>query len=383
MRFSEIPGNIENKKRLISSVKNERISPAQLWTGTEGSCQLAMAIAFSQYLNCENKTDEDSCGQCPPCLKICKLVHPDLHFVYPVNSTQSVTLARHPVSDHFSAEWQQAVVENPFLNVYDWLQKIGIENKQGNISTHESSSIIKKLSLKSYESSYKIMIIWMAEYLHLSASNKLLKIIEEPPDKTIFILITEDEDSLLATIKSRVHFQKMLKPTANEIDSYLTEHQNFMGESAAIIRLSDNNMREVMTLISEDFSYEHEDYFTTLMRMCYKKDLIGLVNWVEDVAKYGRENQKLFIKYSLNILRDCNMLAIGCESLVNLPDSVLDFAKKMSPYVSGETGVVIAAMFSKAGYAIERNGNPKILFMDLALKVIKEMSVKAAQLKTG
>lgn len=378
MQFKDIVGHKDVKMRLISSVNEGRISHAQLFLGAEGSGNLPMAIAYAQYIACENKSDADSCGTCSSCLKFEKLAHPDLHFVFPVATNKSIK--KDPVSAKFINEWRELIIEKKgYISLKDWQEKIETENKQLLIPKDESVEILKTLSLKTYESEYKTMIIWFPEKFNNTSANKLLKIIEEPPSKTLFILVAHDSEQIISTVLSRTQLVKVDKINEQELSSYLTNHLQINSEQANnIARLSDGNFMEVKKLLngsdSEEYYYQQ---FTNWMRMGFKGDVIGLIKFSDELSKIGREQQKQFLKYSLHIFRESLIQNYGDSSLNRTTLSENTFLDKFAPFIHGANCIDIIELFNDAIYHIERNANPKVLFLDVSLKITKLIRVKA------
>lgn len=368
MQFAEIIGQEEVKERLIQTVKDERVSHAQLFFGLEGSGALAMAVAYAQFLSCLDKKAEDSCGECSSCIKYNKLVHPDLHFAFPVATNKDVT--KEPVSNDFIYEWREAFLDNPYLNLFQWLESLGIENKQGLISVNESSEILKKLSLKTFEAEYKIMIIWMPEKMNNQASNKLLKILEEPPDKTLFLLVTQDQDQLLQTIISRTQLLKLRKLEDKEVADALVQRYSVSDKEALeIAKLSDGNFTRALSMIREsEGAAENFSAFQNWMRVCYKRDVAAALDIVDIVSSWGRERQKNFLQYGLNMVRECIMYNYSGAALVKLGGEQYDFASKFSQFINHNNCIQVTNELNKAHYELERNVNFKILFFDLSLK---------------
>lgn len=344
-----------------------RISHARLFLGPEGSGALPLAVAYAQYINCKNQTDVDSCGHCESCIKFEKLIHPDLHFVVPVATTKKVT--KTPTTDDFITEWREAFIKNPFLSLNDWLDKLDIENKQVAINVEESQTIIRKLNLMAYESDFKIMIVWLVEKMNVVAANKLLKILEEPPDKTLFLLVCENADSVLPTIISRTQLLK-IKPIENAaLASYLEFLYNTNQQHAqSIAFLSGGNYREAQRLINQEVD-ENYMIFRTWMQRCYNSQTAELFTWVEEFSKAGREAQKSFLVYGLGIIRECIMLNYGAQQLVKLTGDEMSFVKNIAPFIKSDNGQKMMAEFNRAIEHIERNANPKVLFFDLSLLV--------------
>jgi DNA polymerase III subunit delta' len=376
MKFSSIIGQSEVKHRLIQSVKDQRVSHAQLFAGPEGSGSLALAIAYIQYLNCLKKSENDSCGECSACIKFQKIAHPDLHFVFPVNSNDDVKEA---LSDNFYAYWQKALLENKYLSLQDWYAAISIDKKQGIISSKESNEVIKKLSLKAYEAEYKAMVIWHADKMNTEAYNKLLKILEEPPEKTIFLLITENPASILPTIISRTQLVKIPSIKFEDMATAIQSEFSLDLEMAKnIARLSGGNFAAAQKLVAED---EEADFFLShfmaWMRMCFAAKVPDMVSWSATLAETGREKQKLFLSYCLRIVRESLIANYNAGELNVLKRDESDFLKKFSSFIHGNNVMDISEELNKAYIHIERNANPKILFLDLSLKLTKLLRVKA------
>ena len=376
MLFKSVVGQSEVKARLIQSVKENRVSHAQLFLGPEGSGNLALALAYAQYLCCEKKSDADSCGTCTSCIKYSKLVHPDLHFSYPVANTKEITTKAKSID--FIKHWRAAVLENPYLNLNDWYGFIGIENKQALITVEDASEIIRKLSFKSFESEYKIMIIWMPEKLRMEAANTLLKILEEPPAKTLFILVAEHQDQLIRTILSRTQIVKIPKLSDEALLQELTGHfDSSREEIKRIVHLSNGNYTEALHLIKKENSDNLFELFQQWMRLCYKRDHRGLLLWGEGMSKIGREKQKSFLGYALHIIRECLMLNYAAPELVFMDGEDLSFANKFKAFIHYNNGRLLSDKLNEAHYHIERNANPKILFMDLSLRISSLLQIKA------
>lgn len=369
MLFKQVAGNSAIKQNLIQQVQHNRVSHAQLFFGPEGSGTLPMAIAFAQYLSCKNRSDIDSCGTCPSCIKYDKLVHPDFHMVFPVNTNNSVK--KDATCDDFISEWRTSIFNNPYLNVYDWLKNLGIENKAGNIGTAEGSNIIRKLNLTTYEGDYKIMLIWMPEYMNAQASNKLLKILEEPPDKTLFILVAESREQLLVTIQSRTQATRF-KPVADKevIDFLIEEVQIDANRAGQIALLSEGNLNLAIKLAQEaELLQKDIDDFLDWMRVCYKINMQKLILWVDKMAGAGRENQKNFLSHSLQFTRQTLMMNLQLSELVKLSGNDKEQLKKFSLFVHAANGDDLLETFDKAYYALERNANAKILFLNLSFRI--------------
>ncbi|MEK6614855.1 MAG: hypothetical protein AABZ32_01915 [Bacteroidota bacterium] len=370
MIFKDIIGQEEVKHRLIHSVKENRVSHAQLFLGVEGNGALPLAMAYTQYILCKTRSGEDSCGVCSSCTKSNKLIHPDIHFVYPVALSKEVR-----VSAGVAAEWREAFLENPYLNLSDWFSYLSAENKQPVIGVEESGEILRKLSLTTYEGEFKVMIVWLPEKMNMQAANKLLKILEEPPDKTIFILVSENEEALIRTIVSRTQLIKINRISDEEIKNALIEkHKLSLNDAVRIAYLADGNYNAALKLISEkqeDNFYLHR--FREWMRMCFRGDIVGMVSWVEEIAnaKVGREKQKEFLSYGLNIIRECLVGLYGDKKLLRVDGEELDFVQKFSTKLDGNICQQLSDEFNEAILHIERNGSGKIIFTDLSLKCMR------------
>ncbi|MEA3445768.1 MAG: DNA polymerase III subunit delta' [Bacteroidota bacterium] len=370
MQFKKIIGQEKVKQHLIRSVKENRVSHAQLFTGASGVGKLALALAYAQYVNCTNRQENDSCGTCLSCKKMEKLIHPDLHFIFPVVSS---TKHDKPVSDNYIAQWREILLLSPYITLQQWLNFIGSENKQGLISKNESSQIIRKLNLKSFESEYKVVIIWQAGKMNQVSANKLLKMIEEPPDKTLFLLVCENQEQLLKTILSRTQIISIPQIDNENLQKHLVWNFDVSEEKAqSIVKLSRGSFIEAQNQINtseeEQFNF---DNFTNWMRLCYKKDVISINNWVDEISRIGREKQKSLLAYSLIMIRESFMLNQKQDDISFLANEENDFAAKFSPFINERNTAKIYEEINKAHYHIERNGYAKLIFMDMSLNMIK------------
>ena len=371
MQFKEVVGHQNIKEKLVYTVKENRVSHAQLFLGPEGSGNLALAIAYAQYLSCENKQENDSCGVCPSCLKYKKLVHPDLHFVYPVATSKSVK--KDPVSDDYIEQWREIILENPYINQNRWYEIIDVENKQGIISKNESYEILRKLNLKTFESEYKIMIIWLPEKMNAFAANKLLKLIEEPPEKTLFLLVSENSEQIIPTILSRTQLIKIPKVDNESMIGALSDRFGLNLQKANdIVHLANGNFFEAQNILnsSDEDNYNFEQ-FTMLMRLSYQRKVIELIEWVDDISRLGREKQKSFLVYSLRLIRENFMLNIQNKDMAHLTNKEFEFSEKFSQFINQDNVYQLYEALNKAHVDIEMNAYNKIVFLDLALKVVK------------
>lgn len=372
MNFARIPGQREIKEKLLRSVKEERVSHAQLFAGPEGCGSMALALAYARYISCENRTDYDSCGTCKSCVKYEKLIHPDLHFVFPVIKGKK---SADPVSDNYLEEWRDFVKKSPFFTLNDWLDSIEVGNAQGMIFASEASEIIKKLSLKAFESEFKIMIIWLPEKMHQATANKLLKMIEEPPEKTLFLLVCEEPDKVIPTILSRCQLIKIPSFNHRDIQKYLTDSFQISANKASdISRVSNGNITRAIELCeNENSSLENLERFKSLMRFAWKRDILSIINWSEEISTTGREAQKNFISFSMRLLRENLMLSLDQmkNGLVFLTGQEASFSGNFHPFISQNNIYPLTEEFDQVYSHIESNGNPKIIFLDLALKVTR------------
>jgi len=383
MLFKDILGLDHIKKHLTHSADSGRVPHAQLYVGPEGSGTLPTAIAYAQYLLCANTDGENEAGNEACNIKCNSLTHPDLHFAYPVSNSDAVK--SHAVSNHYMKEWRQFIKEQPYGNLFDWYRLIGIEKKQGQIGVDESQEIVKKLSLKSYEGGYKVMIIWMAEKMNLSASNKLLKLIEEPPEKTVFILIAEDEELLIQTIRSRcqvVHFPPLPE---DAIAKALVDNGVVREEALRLAHEANGNFNKALDLMnkdSEDLIFER--WFVTWVRSAFKAKgnkaaIHELILWSEEVAKTGRETQKNFLKFCISVFRQAMLINYNTEELAYMRIHVDGFQlKKFAAFIHENNILGITEELERAIYHVERNGNSKIILTDLSIKLTRLLHKSAA-----
>jgi DNA polymerase-3 subunit delta' len=370
MQFKEIVGQEAVKQRLINTVNENRVSHAQLFLGPEGSGGLALAVAYAQYLSCEDKQVDDSCGVCSSCRKYQKLMHPDLHFSYPFFAKHKDDTAL-----TFIEQWREAFLTYPYLNLDIWRNYLEAENKQANINIAECHQIIKKLSFKPFESTYKILILWLPEYLD-KEGNALLKIIEEPQPNTLFLLVAQNQDQILNTILSRTQLVKIPALDSGEVREYLIAQRNQTEDAAAeIAYLSNGNLTEALAMLQQDNKGYHK-LFVDWLRLCFANKGLEVIGFVDGLAKMGRENQKNFLRYGVSFIRECCLLMAGAGNLVHLPAAELETAQKMANVMDISQSQAIAAELEKAHFHVERNANPKILFLDVSLQIIKTLKFK-------
>lgn len=381
MLFSEVLGQAHIKKHLTYSADNSRIPHAQLFVGPEGSGVLPAAIAYAQYVLCGNTGSENTTGNASCNLKFNNLTHPDLHFAFPVATTDKVK--KNPVSNHFLTEWRTFVKEQPYGNLFDWYQILEIENKQGLIGVDEAQDIVKSLSLKAYEGGYKVMIIWMADKMNTAAANKLLKLIEEPPSKTFFILIAEDEEQIIQTIRSRCQILHFPPLAENVITEALQAKGLDANAALKIAHQANGNFNKAIDLVnrdSEDLVFEK--WFVSWVRAAFKargnKAVIhDLLSWSEEVAKTGRETQKKFLLFCIDVFRQAMLVNYQAGELAFMDFSVEGFKlEKFAPFVHGNNILEITEELEDAIYHIERNGNSKIILTDVSIKLTRLLHTK-------
>jgi len=389
MQFKDVIGQQYTKQQLAELVQHNRLSHALLFLGKEGSGDLLLALAFAQYIVCDrvngkaaapslfgeaslptqdSRLPTDSCGVCPSCSKAQKFIHPDIHFSYPVIPRKA---GDKPLSTDYISEWREFIQLYPYGNVFDWLQFIGAENKQGNITVHECNDIIHKLSMKSFESGYKILIMWMPEYLG-NAGNKLLKLIEEPPPDTLFILVAENESQILPTILSRCQLVKIpALPVAN-IAQALSERANIATEQARqVASISEGNYREALQL-TQHAEEDWQDLLRDWLNATLKTGPAAQVKWIEEISKLGREKQKQFLRYFGHLLeQSVRLRAMGPESqqAQNMPEKERDFALRLNKLADISQQQAIIEELDRATYYIERNAHGKMLFHALTIKL--------------
>jgi len=361
MLFSDIIGQESVKQRLRRMASGGRMPHALLLLGPPGTGKLALALAMAQYVLCRQRSAEEACGQCSSCKKASKLIHPDVHFAYP-------TIGSKATSEDYLPQWREALSERSYLNANEWLQRIGAENQQGNITKEECVGIVKKLSLKTFESDHKVLILWLPEYLG-KEGNRLLKLIEEPPEQTLFLLVAENQELILNTILSRCQIVNV-KPVADEaVEQGLIKAGLPEEKARSTAYLANGNFREALRL-SEEPDNDNAQLFLDWMRNGYRGDPIKMVKWSESFAKRGRENQKHFLRYALHFLRElCLLKVAGPDARLRLQEQEAASAKKMADVLELEQAEQLSRLFSDCAFAVERNANPKVLFLDASIKM--------------
>lgn len=377
MLFKEIIGQKEIKDKLLRLVRDDRTPHALMLFGPEGTGKLALALAMAQYVACTNRQQEDACGTCPSCIKFGKLVHPDLHFVIPVMKTGNMQSA--PISDDYAETWRAAFLADHYLTEGQWYEALGAENKQGMINVRESETIMRKLSFKPYESDYRMVVIWLPEKMNQPAANKLLKLIEEPPEKTLILMATEQTDRILPTILSRTQLIHVPPVSATDLRVGIMklEVQDPQLVDDVVKRAHGNVSIAFRMLRQDEAEQQNFELFTELMRLCYSRDIIRVNDWVERVAVMGRERQKQLADYSLRMLRENFILGFKQEGLTYMSAKESEFSEKFSPFIHEGNVYTLADAFTEAGNHIEANGNPRIILMDLSIRIIRLLMLKA------
>jgi DNA polymerase-3 subunit delta' len=363
MLFKEVLGQETLKKHLLQTVKDGRIPHAQLFLGPEGCGNLALAFAYAQYICCAARKEDDSCGVCPSCNKYNKLIHPDLHFTYP-------TVGAKELSTNVIAQWREAFLENPYMDVQEWIANISEENKQGNITVEECRDIIRKLSMKPFESEFKVLIMWRPEYLR-ETGNTLLKIIEEPAQKTLFLFVAHDDNQILGTILSRTQMVKASRLSDEEIAEGLVKLFSVPAEQAlSIARMSEGNFNAARRMVHEH-STDFLDNYRKWFNSCIKNQGREMIAWIDSYAGSGREVLKSFLGYGLHFIRETMLMKYGDYSEGRLPAEEVTFISSLGRFLQPASVDALYNDFNDAIYHIERNANPKIILINLSLSIKK------------
>lgn len=373
MRFSVIPGLSEEKSLLLEAASSNHIAHAQLFVGTEGALNLPLALAFATYVHCENKNGNDSCGSCPACSKNDKFIHPDTHFVFPLSNVKG-----DKDDDRFKADilksWRSFLTEQPYGNLDDWTNYYGGEDKQALISREESREIIKTLSLKPFESTYKVMIIWRPELMHPSAANGILKILEEPAPHTFFILVTNAADKLLPTIISRTQIVTIPLLSDEEVEKTLTDQYGTdPGRAAKIAQLAEGNLNYAIKLIDSEED-DNSQRFTEWMRACFKKSYGALVTMAEDYHRLDKLSQRNLMSYGMNMMRETLLKVSGSASMARTRGEELKFVQDFSKVMDLEKIEKSYNLMNDASFHLERNGSAKMIFLDVSLKISRTIN---------
>ncbi len=368
MLFKEVVGHTEIKENLIITVKENTISHAQLFSGKEGYGHFSLAIAYAQYILCNEPNESDSCGLCASCKKVGQFSHPDLHFSFPVHLSKANKINQ---SDDMLSEFRAMLLEDIHIGKNHWYDLMGNQNKQGVIGVTESESIVKKLSLKSFEGGYKILIMWLPESMNINAANKLLKIIEEPPASTLYLLVTDEKERIINTILSRTQCLHIPQVDLEEIKGYLDDKFNLKEEDLKhYSKLANGNIHKAKLAIeAQEETHKHLKEFTTWMRLCYSRNITETIDWVDKMNGYGREVQKDFLLFTLDMFRQSFIGHYSGESLLSLSKEQKQFLSKFSSFIHHKNITEFHQEINKAYYHLERNANAKVLFLDVSLKI--------------
>jgi len=379
MLFKEIPGQHAIKEKLIQTVKEGRISHAQLFLGPEGSGKMALALAYAQYISCKEPGPDDSCGTCPSCIKYKQLAHPDLHFMYPVNTTREI---KKPISKDFIRQWREFILENDYFPVLNrWYEKIGIENKLGIIRADDARETIRVLGFKSYESEYKIMIIWMAEKLQHAVAPRFLKILEEPPDKTLFLLIAEAQDQIIPTIISRTQIVKVPRLDDETLHGVVLSKTACTDDQAKdAVNVSHGNYIKAISYLQDAERYsENMKLFRQWMLYCHAKNIKGVEEIIGKIASKTRDELKDFFQYALSVVRNELLISYQTKNLLRTGEMETEFLTKFSSFMNTGNIRQFNESFDHAFHCIERNANASITLMDLSLKAIRLLKMKPVE----
>ena len=368
MYFRDIIGLTDIKKHLIDSVQKGYVPHARMFYGAEGIGKLPLAIAYARYLNCINQGDYDSCGKCSSCSKFDKLAHPDLHFAFPMVQRRSEKLM---VCDNYLPKWRSFLAENTYFNLSKWLQYIDAKNSQGLIYSQESEEIIRKLSLKTYEGKYKIMLVWLPEKMNLECANKLLKMIEEPPAQTVFLLISEDLEKVIPTIQSRCQ-PIYIRAIEHDImiDAIRSNYNLSQNDAQSVAHIANGSYSKVIEIVeSNNDSKLLFNLFNQMMTASSSKRIKSIKEIADAISKTGREVQKSFLIYSLRMFREYFINNYKVPELVYLNRDEQNLGVQFSSLIHEQNIEALSEEFSLAHKQIEQNGNAKIIFLDLCLKL--------------
>lgn len=370
--FREVVGQKETKCQLVESVRSGKMPHALLFTGTPGSGKLPMALALARYLLCRHPLEDDACGSCPSCKMMDKLSHPDLHFAFPIVKRKP---GHDSVCDDFLSQWREMLERNLYVDLPQWMLKIGAGNQQPQIYVRESDEIQRKLSFKSSQGGYKVMLVWLPEKMNTECANKLLKLLEEPPLKTVFLLVSEQPDSLLPTIVSRTQRINLHPLADDEIERFLRDRYGLVEEDAHDIarRSSGSLLKAVENIQLSEENRLCFELFVNLMRMAYRRDVRSLKTWSEQVAGMGRERQKNLLEYCQRMVRENFITNFRHPEMVYLNPDEEQFAVRFSPFINERNIISVMALLEEAQCHVEQNVNPKMIFFDMALRMIVEM----------
>ena len=369
MKFSAVVGHQDIKKKLIHAVQGGRIPHAQLFLGQEGGGNLALAIAYAQYINCTARTDEDSCGACPGCIKYQQLEHPDLHFCFPITGSDNT-------SDSFMKEFHEVMKANPYTSYIEWMERIS-DAKSGIMNVAQANEIVKKLSLKPYEAPYQVMIIWMPETMNIPTANKLLKTIEEPPNRSLILMVANNDEEMLSTILSRVQYIKLKKLQDMDMLGALTSRFELSFDKAReIVNVADGNFRQALRLVEmEDVDEDISKLLQEWFRTSYVMDIGKLTTVVETIAKLSREKQKSFYEYAIHIFRQ-SLAKNNAQEVMRVTTNERQFLEKFSSVTQNHKILNVIEKMEKSVYYVDRNANAKILAMNLSMDLHEALKLE-------
>ena len=373
MKFSEVIGQQDAKNRLLQMIKENRLPHAILLCGPNGCGKMALAMATASYLLCKNHGESNEpCDECQQCAMLRKWQHPDLHFTYPVIKPSGTSSDHKMVSDDFAKEWNHMITQGSYFNIDQWLGEMGAANQQAIIYAGESDELVRKMSLKSSQGGYKICIIWLPERMNGECANKLLKLIEEPPLQSLFIMVSEEPDKLLETIRSRTQRIDMKKIAVEDLEQALVSQRGLDTETAhRLARVSNGSwIKALEELGADNDNHLFLDMFIMMMRLAYMRNIKELKKWSETVSGYGREKQRRMLSYFLRLIRENFMYNFHQPELVHMTQEEENFARNFARFINEANVIELSELFSRAIRDIGQNANPKIVFFDMVLKVI-------------
>ena len=378
MTFQEVIGQKDAKERLRMLVQENRVPHAMLFCGPQGCGKMALAMAFASYLLCANKENGDSCGHCPQCAMTRKWSHPDLHFTYPVIKAAGTSSDYKPVSDDFAREWHRLLDESPYFTIDHWLREIGAANQQAIITVRESDEISRKLSLKSSQGGYKVSLIWLPERMNEASANKLLKLIEEPPSQTVFLLVSEEPVLLLETIRSRTQRFDMRAIDTPAIEQSLIKLRGIAEEQAhRIARVADGSWTKALDLLSaENEERGFLEMFIKMNRQSFERNIRGMRNWSDDAYELGRERQRRMLNYFLRMIRESFMYNFRIPELNYMTEEEENFVRRFAPYVNEANIIEMSDLMAEGIRDIGQNANARIVFFDTALRMTRLLRSK-------
>lgn len=367
MQFSDIPGSEFIKNTVLAAVDSKHVAHAQLFVGREGGANLAFALAFAKFINCEEPLPAESCGHCSSCLQFKKMVHPDLHLVFPMATLEKVD--KSDLKNHLLKEFRSFVLQNPYSDIHDWGYHIGAENKQFSIPVDEGRQLIQSIAMKAFQAEYKIVIIWLPELMTVATANAILKVLEEPPVKTLFFMVCNDVEKLLPTIISRCQILQIPQFADADIEKELTEKYDCDATKAKKIAfMADGSLNKAIKLTQENLD-SNQNTFATWMRLCYGKKYAEMLAFAEDMSKIGRENQKNILLHGLEKLRGCMLHTQGAGQLIRQSSEDIAFIENFSKILNTNIILRISEILTETHLYIERNGNAKIVLFESSLNI--------------